>query len=156
MTKLTGENIYKDNANVASVLRKYPAVRLARLLVLSQTGKNFKGLVGCLVSSCFSTEENKKSCHTGGKLRTLLSRKAEITAKIIYFLSPLLCGLRAKDITTSITCRREARKEEALDERGPSSIRRTLQPSYRQIWGNLRNGTGAHMGFFERRDIILN
>ena len=116
MTKLTGENVYKDNANVASVLRKYPAVRLARLLVLSPTGKNFKGLVGCLVSSCFSTEENKKSCHTGGKLRTLLFRKAEITAKIIYLLSPLLCGLRAKDITTSITWRREARKEEALDD----------------------------------------
>ena len=43
------------------------------------------------------------------------------------------CGHKAKDITPLIACRREAWKEETLDdlpwkgERGPSSVRRTLE-----------------------------
>ena len=53
------------------------------------------------------------------------------------------CGYKANDITPSIAWRREAWKEEALDdipwkdERGPSSIRRTLEPFQRQQWENL-------------------
>ena len=53
------------------------------------------------------------------------------------------CGYKAKDITPSITWRREAWKEEALDdlpwkdERGLSSIRRTLEPFQRRHWGNF-------------------
>ena len=52
------------------------------------------------------------------------------------------CGYKAKDITPSITWRREAWKEEALNtlpwknERGPPSIRRTLEPFQRHCWGN--------------------
>ena len=51
-------------------------------------------------------------------------------------------GYKAKDITPSITWRREAWKEEALDDlpwknkRGPSSIRWTLEPFQRHCWGN--------------------
>jgi len=53
------------------------------------------------------------------------------------------CGHKAKDITPSIAWRREAWKEEALDdlpwkdERGPSSIKRTLELFERRRWGNL-------------------
>ena len=41
--------------------------------------------------------------------------------------------------------------------RGPSSVRRTLELFQRQRWGNVweRRG-GAHTGFSERRDTILN
>ena len=52
------------------------------------------------------------------------------------------CGYKAKDLTPSITWRREAWKEEVLDdlpwknERGPSSIRWTLEPFQRHCWGN--------------------
>ena len=72
------------------------------------------------------------------------------------------CGHKAKDITPSIVWRREARKEEALDdllwkdERGPSSIRRTLEPFQRQRWRNAWETAGAHMGFSERINSILN
>ena len=63
----------------------------------------------------------------------------------------------------SIAWRREAWKEEALDdlpwkdERGPSSVRRTLEPFQTQRWGNFRE-TGWEriiMGFSERTDTIL-
>ena len=53
------------------------------------------------------------------------------------------CGHKAKDITPLITWRREALKKKVLDdlpwkdERGPSSIRQTLEPFQRQRWGNL-------------------
>ena len=53
------------------------------------------------------------------------------------------CGHKAKDIKSLIAWRREAWKEEALDdllwkdERGPSSVRRTLEPFQRQRWGNF-------------------
>ena len=53
------------------------------------------------------------------------------------------CGHTAKDSTPSIARRREAWKEEALDdlpwkdERGPSSIRRTLEPFQGRRWGNF-------------------
>ena len=53
------------------------------------------------------------------------------------------CGYKTKDITPSIAWRREALKEEVLDdlpwkdERGPSSIKRTLEPFHRQNWGNF-------------------
>ena len=73
------------------------------------------------------------------------------------------CGHKAKDITRSIAWRREALKEEALDdlpwkdERGPSSIRRTVEPFWKMTVGKLqRDGSGAHRGFSERIDTILN
>ena len=72
-------------------------------------------------------------------------------------------GHNAKDITRSITWRREAWKEEALgdlpwkDERGPSSLRWTLELFQRQRWKLLseRRG-GAHMGISDCIDSILN
>ena len=53
------------------------------------------------------------------------------------------CGRKTKDTTPSTAWRREAWKEEALDdlpwkdERGPSSIRRTLEMFQRQRWGSF-------------------
>ena len=62
------------------------------------------------------------------------------------------CGHKAKDITPSITWRREAWKMETLDdlpwkdERGrPSSIRRTLEPFQRQCWGKLLRDGVEHI-----------
>ena len=57
-------------------------------------------------------------------------------------------GHKAKDVTQSITWRRESCKEEALDnlpwknKRGPSSIRQTLEPFHRQCWGNFWDWAG--------------
>ena len=57
----------------------------------------------------------------------------------------------------------EAWKEEVIDnlpwkdERGPSSVRRTMEPFQRRHWGNFwETGGGAYMGFSERIDTILN
>ena len=53
------------------------------------------------------------------------------------------CGHKVTDIAPSIAWKREAWKEEALDdlpwkdERGPSSMRRTWEPFQRQRWGKL-------------------
>ena len=53
------------------------------------------------------------------------------------------CRHKAKGITPSIAWRHEAWKEETpddlllKDERGPTSIRRTLEPFQRQRWGNF-------------------
>ena len=60
------------------------------------------------------------------------------------------CGHKAKDITPLIAWRREAWEEEALDdllwkdERGPSSVRRTLELFQRQRWGNFWETGGAN------------
>ena len=57
---------------------------------------------------------------------------------------------------------REALKKKALDdhprkdERGPSSVRRTMEPFQRQRLENFRETGIAHMGFSECIDIILN
>ena len=65
-------------------------------------------------------------------------------------------------MTPSIAWRREAWKEEALDnlflkdERGPSSIRRALELFQRQNGETSERRDGAHMGFSERLDTILN
>ena len=73
------------------------------------------------------------------------------------------CGHKARRITPSIAWRREAWKEEALDdlpwqdERGPSSVRRILEPFQRQRWGKTSEKRGgAHTGFSERIDTTLN
>ena len=72
------------------------------------------------------------------------------------------CGQKAKDITPSMAWRREALKEEVLDdlpwkgERGPSSIRWTFEPFQRQRWENDWETGGAHMTFSERINTILN
>ena len=65
------------------------------------------------------------------------------------------CGHKAKDITPLIAWRREAWKEEALDdvlrkdERGPSSIRQTLELFQRRHWGKLlRDGMERIFFFF--------
>ena len=69
------------------------------------------------------------------------------------------CGHKAKDITPSIAWKREAWKEEALDdlpwkdERGPSLIRRTLELFQRWRWGNFWE---VEWSFWELRDTILN
>ena len=60
------------------------------------------------------------------------------------------CGHKAKDITPLIAWRRKALKEEVLDnlpwkdQRGPSSIRWTLESFQRQHWGNFERRGGAH------------
>ena len=64
------------------------------------------------------------------------------------------CGHRAKDITSSIAWRREVWKEEARDdlrwqdERGPASVRRTLELFQRQRWGNFRETGWSAYGLF--------
>ena len=63
-------------------------------------------------------------------------------------------GHKAKDITPSIAWRREAWKEEALDdlpwkdERGSSSIWRTQEPFQRQCWGNVWEREWSTYGLF--------
>ena len=65
------------------------------------------------------------------------------------------CGHRAEDITPLITWRREACKEEALDdlpwkdERGPSSVGRTLEPFQRLRWGNFWQTGWSTYGLFK-------
>ena len=66
--------------------------------------------------------------------------------------------LLAKDIKPSIAWRRKAWKEEALDdlplkcEKGPSSIRRTVEPLQRRHWGNLwETGWSAYRLFRAHR-----
>ena len=71
------------------------------------------------------------------------------------------CGHKAKDITPLTAWRREAWKEEELDnlpwkdERGPSSIRRTLELFQRQRWGNFwKTGCSAY-GLFRAHKYHL-
>ena len=65
-----------------------------------------------------------------------------------------ICGHKAKDITPSIAWRGEAWREEALDdlpwkdERGPSSIRQTLELFQRQRWGNFWETGWSAYGLF--------
>ena len=64
------------------------------------------------------------------------------------------CGHKAKDTTPSIAWRREAWKEEALDdlpwkdERGLSSIRRTLEPFQRWHWQTFWETEWSAYGLF--------
>ena len=64
------------------------------------------------------------------------------------------CGHKAKNIAPSIAWRREALKEEALDdlpwkdERGPSSVRRTLELFQRQLWENFWETGWSAYGLF--------
>ena len=64
------------------------------------------------------------------------------------------CRHKAKDITPSIAWRRKAFKEQALDdlpgkdERGPLSVRRTLEPFQRQRWGNFWETRWSEYGLF--------
>ena len=115
-----------------------------------------KAPAGLLPWACRG-EGRRPSRETGGQSdphRRLACRKIWSVEK----LERLPAG-----IIPSIAWRREAWKEDALgdlpwkDERGPSSVRRTLEPFQRQRWGNFseRRG-GAHMGFSERIDNILN
>ena len=72
------------------------------------------------------------------------------------------CGHKAKGITPSISWRREARKEEALDdvhwkdERRPSSIRQTRDTKV--MLGNFRESvkSALFMGLSEPIDTMLN
>ena len=92
------------------------------------------------------------------------------------------CGHKVKDITPLITWRREALEEEAFqwflwltmalsrpfkedslylpwkDERGPSSIRRTLELFQRQRWGNFWETGWSASGLFRahRNHVELN
>ena len=68
------------------------------------------------------------------------------------------CVYKAKDIKPSIAWRRKAWKEEALDdlplkcERGPWSVRRTVEPLQRRHWGNLwETGWSAYRLFRAHR-----
>ena len=76
-------------------------------------------------------------------------------------LQSLPVDTKPNDITQSITWRREAWKEESLDnvprkdEKGPSSIRRTLEQFNCKVGETSDRRGGTHMGFTERRDTIL-
>ena len=71
------------------------------------------------------------------------------------------CGHKAKNITPLIVCRSEALKEEELDtlpwrdERGPSSIRRTLEGSQRPRRGNFWETGWSANGLFRMRRYQL-
>ena len=64
------------------------------------------------------------------------------------------CRHKAKDITPSITWRREVWTEEVLDdlpwknEWGPSSVRWTLEPFQRRRWGNFWEMGWSTYGLF--------
>ena len=110
----------------------------------------------------------KKLCHCRVINRT--SKQTDNLLHVACFSEDLKCGeawdincgQKAKAITPSIAWRREAWKEKALDdlpwkdETGPSSIRRTLEPFQRQRRKTSERQGGAHMGFSERTDAILN
>ena len=76
-----------------------------------------------------------------------MAGKATLTSGLLLGRSETLrsttCGHKATGITPSIAWRREALKEEALDdlpskdERGPSSIGRTLEPFSKATLGKL-------------------
>ena len=72
------------------------------------------------------------------------------------------CVLKGKDIIPSTACKREVWKEEALDdlswksERGPSSIRRTLQLLQRWHWGHFWEMGWSVYGLFWLRRYHLN
>ena len=72
------------------------------------------------------------------------------------------CGHTAKDISPSIAWRREAWKEEALDdlpskdERGPSSIRRIWHRFKSNVGETSEWWGGAHKGFSGSTNTILN
>ena len=112
----------------------------------------FKGTVASNSLNCVSVSVN---CHPiKFKVSLLRTSEAWDTTR----------GHKSKEITPSITWRREAQKEEAIidlpweDEKGPSSIRPTLELFQGQHWGNswLRDWVEHIMGFPERIDSILN
>ena len=93
-----------------------------------------------------------------------LPGKATLTSGLLLGRSEVLRSLRhylraqSQDITPSVAWRREAWKEEALDdllwkdERGSSSINRTLEPFQRQHWENYwETGWSAYVLFLAHR-----
>ena len=72
------------------------------------------------------------------------------------------CGHKAKDITPSVAWRREARKEEALDDlpvkgRERAVVNQTnIGTVSKATLGKLLRRGGAHMGFSQRIDTTLN
>ena len=118
----------------------------------------------------WSTSNFKNSCGyryagvKGNDRADRLEGKATITSDLCLGRSEVMRNLRqylraqATDVTPSIAWRREAWKEEALndlpweDERGPSSVRRTLEPFQRQRWGNFwETGWSAYGLFWTHR-----
>ena len=95
-----------------------------------------------------------------------LAGKATITSGLRLGRSKVLRSLchylraQSQGHHRSVAWRREAWKEKALDdlpwkdERGPSSIRRTLEPFQRQRRKTSERQGGAHMGFSESTDTI--
>ena len=98
-----------------------------------------------------------------------LAGKATLTSGLLLGRSEMLrslrhtsCGHKASDITPSIAWRREAWKEEALDDL-PERTRESHRQSDEQL-NRFKGGVGetserrgeAHMGFSERINIILN
>ena len=126
----------------------------------------------------WSTSTFENSCwvycpgHAGVKANDRADRpagKATLTSGLLLGRPEALRSLRhylqtqSQGHHTIDRLRREVLKEEApddipwKDEKGPSSIRRTLEPFQRQRWGNFWDRRGeAHMGFSERIDTILN
>ena len=110
----------------------------------------------------------KKLCHCRVITRVVCPnlertfKQTDNLSQVACFSEDLKCwgawdttfGHKAKYITSSIAWKREAWKEETLDdfpwkdERGPSSIRRTLELFQRQRWGNFRETRWSAYGLF--------
>ena len=103
------------------------------------------------------------TCWSEGEITEQTLWRAKQPSQVACFLEDLkhwgawdtTCGHKAKDITPPIARKREAWKEEALDdlpwkdETGPSSIRWILEPFQRQHWGNLWETGWSAYGLFQ-------
>ena len=110
-------------------------------------------------TSCRCTAQNMPEWRETTKQ---VDRQAKQSSQVTCFLEDLrwweawdtTCGHKAKDITPLIAWRREALQEEVLDnlswedERGPSSIRQTLELFQRQRWGNFWEMGWSTCGLF--------
>ena len=87
--------------------------------------------------------------------RGLRRGKSEVSRSLRHY-----CGHHGKDVTPSIASRIVGRETldnlPRNDERGPLSIRRTLELFQRQRRESFWETGGSHMGFSERIDTILN
>ena len=95
----------------------------------------------------------------GGKSnphKWLTSRKSEVLRSLRHYLRAQIQGHH-----TSVVRKREAWKRGALDdlpwkdERGPSSVRRTLEPFQRRRWGNSWETGSSAYGLFRAHKYHL-
>ena len=89
------------------------------------------------------TETAAVSCDTSHVIKQCYNHFARCIQKALFRTTDTTCGHKANGITPLITWRKGVFKEEVPDdlpwndERGLSSVRRTLEPFQRQCWGNF-------------------